>query len=279
MKIINLFLAIPFLLFLQSFSGLAQERLVIIGGGHHRPTDALSKFVEWSGEKRARILIIAWASKIPKEAYDDLAKGIAVFRPESLDSALEAPHSLETQKEFINQLKRASGVFFSGGDQDRIMDAIEGPYGAAIRIALREAYDGGVPFGGTSAGTAIMSVNMIRGSPEKGVVPMRRGLGFISKEIILDQHFSQRNRHARLRMSLAQNPGTFGLGIDEDTALLIENRRVAKVVGAGKVTAIIPLKKNTRFEQREFSAGKVLDLIDRSKGDLCGDALSPTTSR
>jgi cyanophycinase len=144
---------------------------------------------------------------------------------------LRSPETPEEQAYFLDQLSQANGVFFSGGDQSRIMETFRRPGGGLIREALTKAYHAGVVFGGTSAGTAIMSKFMIVGPPVQGIVPLARGLGLLPENVIVDQHFSQRNRVARLLKAQQQTHAPVAIGIDEDTALIVTDQKYSRVVG------------------------------------------------
>jgi cyanophycinase len=129
-------------------------------------------------------------------------------------------------------LSRATGVFFTGGDQNRVMDVLAD---APLLAALKARYAEGVVFGGTSAGTALISDPMITGEGDLTVIDgdkvgARPGLGLLPG-VILDQHFIERARYNRLFGLVLRQPGLRGVGIDEDAALLVKNGRFAEVVG------------------------------------------------
>ncbi len=115
----NLFL----LAVILTFSVSAQQRLVLIGGGD-RSAEAVSRFVEWAGKEKARILIITWASGVPQESFESLKADFGKFKTESFEHAPDAPLDADKRAKFLEQLKNATGVFFSGGDQNRIMEVL-----------------------------------------------------------------------------------------------------------------------------------------------------------
>jgi len=213
----------------------AQEKLIIIGGGPNRPAAALKQFSDWSGQEQGRILIITWASEIPMEIAESLMRDFGNQFQGHFGFSLTAPQTFKERQLFLYQLKLATGVFFSGGDQSRIMAAFRDPDGKALQQALEQAYASGKVFGGTSAGTAVMSRHMIMGDPINGTVPLSNGLGFLPEHLIVDQHFSQRNRVARLLQAQDQAGTFFAIGIDEDTALVVLNRRESRVLGDHQV--------------------------------------------
>jgi cyanophycinase len=218
---------------------LPQERLVVIGGGE-RPREALSRFVEWAGgSASARILVISWATEEPKESFESFRDDLSPFKPEAVEPAPPRPLTASGKTAFLGQLRRATGVFFTGGDQARIMEVLRD---AELMSALRERYQAGVVFGGTSAGAAIMSERMITGEGDftvidAGRVEIRPGLGLLPG-VIVDQHFVKRQRENRLFGLVLAHPEERGVGIDEGTAILVEDGRKALVVGASQVMLV-----------------------------------------
>jgi cyanophycinase len=127
----------------------------------------------------------------------------------------------------------------TGGNQLRL-SAIVG--GSPIARAIRHRHLAGAVVGGTSAGAAVLSEHMIAygregASPRAGMVSVVPGLGLVNR-IIIDQHFRQRDRLGRLLTALAYNPFAVGIGLDEDTALIIENDDWARVIGSNAVTVV-----------------------------------------
>lgn len=132
----------------------------------------------------------------------------------------------------------AAGVFFSGGDQLRITSQI-GDTGIEQRV--RAIFERGGVVAGTSAGAAAMSETMlVKGSSAEshriGDLHMAPGLGLI-RDVIIDQHFAERGRFGRLLGAVAHNPRVLGLGIDEDTAVVVEGDRFG-VIGSGAVYVV-----------------------------------------
>jgi cyanophycinase len=209
----------------------AQQKLILIGGGPGRPSAALKQFGDWAGQERGRILIVTWATAVPEEVFQDLHDEFSEQFKGVIDVSLRVPQTRVERQLFKLQLASASGVFFSGGDQEKIMSAFTQEDGQDLLKAIEKAYHSGKVFGGTSAGTAVMSEFMITGSPKNGIVPLAKGLGFLPKSYIVDQHFSQRNRAKRLKQAQLQTSAAIAIGIDEDTALIVENRTSAWVVG------------------------------------------------
>lgn len=255
----NLFL----LAVILTFSVSAQQRLVLIGGGD-RSAEAVSRFVEWAGKEKARILIITWASGVPQESFESLKEDFGKFKTESFEHAPLAPLDADKRKQFLEQLKNATGVFFSGGDQNRIMEVLKDE---PLYNALREKYDAGAVFGGTSAGTALMSTPMMTGENDLTVIDgkkvgTRKGLGLLPNAI-LDQHFIKRQRENRLFGLVLENPNMLGIGIDEDMALLVKDNRTAEVIGATYVMFVDGSNKKATFMINLLKAGEKFDLVKR----------------
>ncbi|HBI69739.1 MAG TPA: cyanophycinase [Massilia sp.] len=216
--------------------------LVIIGGHEDREhrKEILTRFVELAGGENARIVVITAASKIADDMWDiyDQAFGDLGVRQRShlsLESRQDA-----NNEEKVRMVAEADGIFMTGGDQKRLMAIIGGTaLDAEMHTALKVR---GACIGGTSAGASAMSGHMLTQGktdllPEKGAVHMGAGLGFLHK-VVIDQHFSERQRLARLLSAVAQNPYLMGIGIDEDTALVVERGRGIEVLGEGSVTVV-----------------------------------------
>jgi cyanophycinase len=227
-------------------SAIAQERLIVLGGSLNFPKEAVTQFAEWAKGKSAKVLVIPWATKYP----DYTENIIKHLKPHTgADAFMVAPGfpmGPARKKRFLEQLEQATGVFFTGGDQERILKTIEDN---DIRSAIVKKFKGGTPFAGTSAGTAIMSRVAIiaendptpAGDPDLVTGP---GLCLLPPHVDVDQHFLVRNREARLRFLMLANPGTIGLGIDEPAGFIIEDG-VGKAVGPSNVIILTPEGKET----------------------------------
>jgi cyanophycinase len=240
---------------------LAGERLVVIGGGE-RPKEALSRFVEWAGgPEGARILVVSWATEEPKESFESFREDLAPFKLQAVEPAPPRPLTASGRTVFLGQLRRATGVFFTGGDQGRIMDVLRD---AELIGALRERYKAGVVFGGTSAGAAIMSERMITGEGDFTVidaakVEIRPGLGLLSGAIV-DQHFIKRQRENRLFSLVLAHPEERGIGIDESTAILVEDGHRAEVVGSSQVMLVDAGDPKDRLVLTLLRAGQTFEV-------------------
>ncbi|MBS6501930.1 MAG: cyanophycinase [Clostridium sp.] len=212
--------------------------LIIIGGAEDKEGDKeiLKKVCGSIDKEKDNILIATIATEYPKEAlekYTKVFKQLGVNNIKGLNIK-ERADSLEEAN--IKLVGEASLIFFTGGDQLRITSLIGG---TPIYDALKEASSRGCIIVGTSAGASVMSDTMVvKGeddeSPRKCTLKMAPGLGFV-KGIMIDQHFAQRGRIGRLLTGIAQNPEVLGIGIDEDTAIVVKDSGIAQVVGTGAV--------------------------------------------
>lgn len=210
------------------------RRLVLVGGGDH-PVEAVKRFVRWAGGPKGHILVVAWSTVDPLGSLEDARKE---FLPAAVELAVSS--SSLASPEFDAQLARASGVWFTGGDQVLHMAALTSNGGAPLE-AVRRRHREGVAFGGTSAGTAVMSRIMITGGGDFSVIDANKvetseGLGLLDG-VIVDQHFIKRGRQNRLFSLMLKYRDHLGLGVDEDTAAVVEDGRV-EVFGAGAVMII-----------------------------------------
>jgi cyanophycinase len=215
--------------------------LVIIGGGEDREDDKyiLSRFAELSGGEAAEIAVVTAASRhhdemmeVYEKAFGDL--GVGMVRGIRVDSRADAD-----DPRIEAQLARAGGIFMTGGDQRRLVSLIGG---TVLSRAMHHAFAHGGCIGGTSAGASAISEHMLSaGEPVRIPDPMHpllgAGLGFLRRATI-DQHFSERRRLGRLLSVVAANPYLLGMGIDENTAVVVEPGAAIEVLGEGAVTVI-----------------------------------------
>ena len=252
----------------QSVFSHATERLVLVGGGD-LPKAAVAKISDWAGGKKATILVISWGTETPEESFAYFKENILPFQPASIEAAPVKTETAQEQDLFLSQLGRATGVYFSGGDQNRIMAHIKKD--RLILNALNKRFREGIVFAGTSAGTAIMSNTMLTGNADLTVIDptkseVSEGLGVL-KNAVLDQHFLKRQRVNRLFSVLMKSPETIGIGIDEGTALAIEDSRMAQVVGPGMVMVVDASERPGKFGVHLLQMGESFDLVTQKKMD------------
>ena len=199
----------------------------------------LERFFELSGGSNSNILVIPTASEMRRTG----PKYVRLFESMGGRSRHIPVDEREDcfKEEIQSALKKATGIFITGGNQLRLSTILGG---TPVAKLIRSLNADGVHVAGTSAGAAIMSEHMIAGGPggptprENGVT-MAPGLGLTNK-IIIDQHFSQRDRIGRLMTALSYNPFVSGIGIDENTAAFINADGLLEVLGEGAVTVLDP---------------------------------------
>jgi len=205
--------------------------LVICGGGR-LPEQIYDEFVQYAGGRNARLVIIPSAHAFSSAAAMKARySGWRAYRTAALDY-LDAQTRAEANSErFVAPLRRATGVWLAGGSQVRLARLYRG---TKVETAIHEVLERGGAVGGTSAGAAVMSEKMIWTVRATGEIVVERGLALLTRAVV-DQHFTQRNRHTRLLNVLADHPGMIGLGVDEGTALVLRGNRL-RVIGRANVT-------------------------------------------
>lgn len=237
--------------------------VIPIGGAEERTGSAkvLKRFVKLCGGKKARIAIIPTASNLA----DTGDKYIEIFTRIGVDKAVSLPinERVETANpDYLEALKTADGIFITGGNQLRLSTILGG---TEIARTIRRLNAKGIHVAGTSAGAAIMPEHMIAGG-STGIVPcgdgvnLAPGLG-LTNDLLIDQHFSQRDRLGRLLTAISYNPFLLGVGIDEDTAIFIDPDQCFEVVGSGAVTIIDPIDLSYSSMSRA-SKKEALSLLD-----------------
>ena len=216
--------------------------VIPIGGAEERidAPEVLQRFVQLCGGDQAHIVIIPTASVLP----DTGDKYIDIFNNIGVKTAVSLPISERSdgdRQDYLDELDRANGIFITGGNQLRLSTIIGG---TDIAQRIRRLNAAGVHVAGTSAGAAIMPEHMIAGG-SSGTIPSRDGVNLapglgLTNSILIDQHFSQRDRYGRLLTAISYNPFLIGVGIDEDTAIFIDADRKFEVVGSGAVTVFDP---------------------------------------
>jgi cyanophycinase len=216
--------------------------LLIIGGDEEREGDmqVLRRFVALSGGTDANIAVITAASEIPGEVWDMYRRAFSQLGVTNLSHVqIDARHQADNPKT-LKCLAQAGGIFMSGGDQKRLLD-MTGETGvhAGIANAYRQR---GTCIAGTSAGASAMSRFMLAYGqadlePAKGTTALAAGLGLV-EGVVIDQHFAERQRLPRLLSIIAERPELYGVGIDQDTGLVIRPGVGIEIVGQGAITVV-----------------------------------------
>ncbi len=241
--------------------------LLVIGGAEDKYNERriLRKFLELAGKDGGEtgVLIVPVASDFPEFAADIYVQafrrlGIAnpkVLRATSRQDVFEA--DAEALFDGVN------GIFVTGGDQMRLVSLLGGTkFAQALSNKVAET---NVVLAGTSAGAAGMSTSMIvRGEatphPHKNSVRLSPGLGFL-KNIIIDQHFTERGRISRLITAVSYNPYNLGIGIDENTAIILDSEGILEVFGAGSITIV---------DGSQITYNEIAEVDDFQSFSVCG---------
>ncbi len=221
-----------------------QTAIMVIGGAEDKVhgCEILHSFFGRSGGEDARIAILPCASREPTligERYRSIFQTMGAKAIEVLNICDRNQCSDPILQEYVSD---CTGVFMTGGDQIRLCGILADT--PMMTILRSRAQAGEVTLAGTSAGAAVMGHHMIAGggsgeTPNHSMVDMTLGLGIIP-EVIVDQHFHNRNRMARLMSAIAGHHDRLGVGIDEDTCAVFEGDGRLQVMGKGAVTIVDP---------------------------------------
>lgn len=219
-------------------------------------TGILKRIIDESKHKElSRIEVVTTASKIPKEIGPEYVKALSYLGANNVDVLDIVKREQASDPEILERLKAADVVMFTGGDQLRLTSILGGtPF---HDILLDKYRNEDFIYAGTSAGAAAASNNMIyQGSSSeallKGEVKITSGLGLID-DVVIDTHFVQRGRIGRLFQAVVGNPKVLGIGLGEDTGLLITNGRQMEAIGSGLVILVDGREiKDTNLTQVEL---------------------------
>jgi cyanophycinase len=212
-------------------------RLIIIGGHEDKEGDRLILRQVTNCTRGGRVVVCTVASDVPGElweVYERTFRDLGCSDVVHLDIERRADLLIDPP---LQLLEGADVFFFTGGGQLKITTRFAG---TRLCSAVEEFYRRGGTVAGTSAGAAVMADTMLvsgAGSESHKIgetLQMAPGLGFI-RDVIIDQHFAERGRIGRLLGAVAQNPRFLGLGIDEDTAVVVEREEQFTVIGSGAV--------------------------------------------
>jgi cyanophycinase len=250
--------------------GPVKGSLVIVGGGLRDPM-IIKRFIQLAGGANAPFVIIPTAGDA--EHYDEYWSGLQLFRDAGITNVTvlhTRDRKVADAAEFVAPIRRARGVFFTGGRQWRLADAY---LKTRTQIELQALLDRGGVIGGTSAGATILGSFLVRGDTtgnETMIGDHTEGFGFL-KGVAIDQHVLVRNRQFDMLEVLDKYPSLLGVAIDEDTAIVVQGDQF-EVIGNTYVlifdnTKIIPPHGRFYF----LKAGDTYDLATREAG-------RPTTS-
>lgn len=240
----------------------AAGTVVAVGGALRDDNHAVwGRIVELAGGAGARFVVLATASGEPELAAAAIVSqlqrhgAVATVIPVApmiagidIDAAVRSPR-------WLAQVQQARGVFFSGGAQARLVDTLQ-PGGVAtpLLLALRELFDAGGVVAGTSSGAAVMSALMFRDAPDllaalrqplRDGVEVDRGFGFLPPGVVVDQHFVRRGRIGRLLPLLVSRGLPLGIGVEEDSAVVVRGSAVDVIGARGAVVVDLVEARHT----------------------------------
>jgi cyanophycinase len=211
--------------------------LIIIGGHEDREGDAIILRAVAERAKRGKLVVATLATEHPEETYQNYRQSFTALGVKQI-AHLDVPNREDLLRNPRSELMDgASVVFFTGGGQLRITTQFGG---TRLCEQIQEFYREGGTIAGTSAGASVMSDTMlVSGDADSShrvgsKLLMAPGLGYI-KDVIIDQHFAERGRIGRLLGAVAQNPRFLGVGLDENTAIVVEKESRVRVLGEGAV--------------------------------------------
>lgn len=269
--------------------------LLIIGGALRTDNEAVwSRMVEQAGGKGAKIAVIPAASANPEASGNATVQTLkrygaqAFLVPLSVNFKNNNYRDLVKDPIWLAQLRAAKGVYFTGGDQGRITQVLLEADGQATPMldAIWDIYRKGGVLAGTSAGAAIMSSTMFYDA--KAVLPTLKfgvqdgkdiapGLGFIGPDVFIDQHLIIRGRFARMLPVMLKKNYRLGLGVDENTAMLIHGQSEVEIIGYKGAILVDLSDAKIDSENPDFNVSKVkLSYLDRGdKFNLRTRVLTP----
>ena len=221
----------------------------------------LSRVVRESGGNNADIVVVPTASSIPEKVGKNYIEAFGRLGCRNIEVLDIRRRNQSEEARNIALVEQASCMMFSGGNQSKITAKIGG---TTIHSILKERFrTENLVIAGTSAGAMCMSEEMITGGSSqeafvKGAVKMDKGMGFLP-DLVIDSHFIRRGRFGRLAEAVAKFPKLIGVGLAEDTGLVIKNCKTFEVIGSGMVILFDP-RKLKHNNQRILQEGTPMSL-------------------
>lgn len=235
--------------------------LVLIGGACDPRGRALGSFIDLAhGRDGGRIVVITTASSDPRESARTWLADFNRAGVANVEVPIVDRRDVAQDARVADMIASAAGIFLGGGDQVHLVATLGG---SRVETAIREAYASGAVVCGTSAGAAALTETILAGGEpddygEMVDLHLGPGFGILGFRAVIDTHFAQRRRLQRLFMVVAQNPELMGLGIDEDTAIVVQGH-LGEVVGRGSLTFVDG--RGVRYDNAdECLAGRPLTL-------------------
>ena len=213
----------------------ARGSLIIIGGHEEKEGEALILRAVAERSRGGKLVVATLASEEPEAMFQDYQRAFSTLGVKQIEHLDVSSREAILDDPPLELLDGASVVFFTGGGQLRITTQFGG---TELCEQIQEFYRQGGTIAGTSAGASVMSDTMLvsgEGEVSHRVgskLMMAPGLGYL-KDVIIDQHFAERGRIGRLLAAVAQNPRLLGIGLDENTAIIVEQEQHFRVLGGG----------------------------------------------
>jgi cyanophycinase len=265
--ILAIFVSLCFYSFAQSGSSAIKGKLFIMGGGDRTPSLMQTLVATAEMKQSDYVVVLPMSSESPDTAYFYFKADLETVCKNAIVNFNFTKEKVN-DKGWLDSLKKAKLVFITGGDQERFMDLV---LNTPVYNAIHLAYKNGATIGGTSAGAAVMSKYMITGREltdtvyrstfskiEDKNIELKQGMGLLANAII-DQHFVARSRYNRLLSALAAHPSLACIGIDEATAIIVQQNKI-RVSGQSQVIVMQNPKGLTvtpdrliKFKDMQFS--------------------------
>jgi cyanophycinase len=219
---------------------MSAGELLIIGGNEEkcRTAEILSRFIELAKQLQGTVGILPAASRIPDEVSADYSSLFKRLGAEQVDVLDIDSREKSNDAEMLKMAEGMAALFITGGDQERLSNLVRG---TKLHQLLMDKWRAGMIIGGTSAGASIMGEYMIvysetKINDDRLIIEMGNGFGLLNN-LLIDQHFSQRGRFGRLIGAIAGKQDLIGIGIDENTAILVTDDKF-EVLGEHQVFII-----------------------------------------
>jgi cyanophycinase len=236
-----------------AFTNMAPKGTLIVVGGGTTPSEATELLLVEATKRQNHLIVLPTANlnsdTSPLNTFGKPFEGktakVTVLHSKSREESMVAGFALP--------IRTASAVWILEGDQKRLAERY---VGTPVETELKALLERGGCIGGTSAGAAIMSHTMIAGGNQQPEIT--RGFGFL-QDVIIDQHYTQRARQTRLQKAVVSHPGSAGLGIDENTAVIFKGRDM-HVIGSNQA-AWVTVTSNGRYVESAIPSGTRDDLV------------------
>ncbi len=220
-------------------STMTSTRGLIYAIGGRESAEVLEPFVSHCGGPASRLIVLSTASDEPERKADQYRSSFRSLGVDNVSFLHPSSRADANASDLMDEVDRADAIFFTGGNQLKLVSTLGG---TLLEAKLHQRHHAGLHLGGTSAGAAAMSAVMIargrgRSMARLSSLRMSAGFGFL-RNIIVDQHFRERDRYGRLLAAVLCNPSMLGFGLDENTAFAVDTDNQVTVYGKGALTIV-----------------------------------------